>query len=205
MQKRSLFLLLLLVAILGIGAVVWFVLRPVLPSIPGLTTQQPPALPTEVPFNPQNSTPSLPTSTGQAADPNSPQEKERQAQEALKRQALDFTARQGTYSSADNFEGLRAITVAVTPELATKLNARLAQLRKDHPNYGPSWSQSMRPLSAAIDPASVPVLNGASAKLTIQAQQVTDSQGSQQTAQVTINVSFVKQGDNWIPSDVSLQ
>jgi len=204
MQKRNLFILLLVLAILGIGAVVWFILRPVLPSIPGFT-QQPPALPAEVPFNPQNSVPQQPTTTGQNTDPNSPQEKERQAQEALKRQATDFAARQGTYSSADNYESLRAITVAVTPELRTKLEARLAQLRKDHPNFGPSWSQSIRPLSTTLSNASIPVLSKTSATLTVQAQQVTESASGEQTAMVTLTVVYAKQGDSWIPSDVSLQ
>jgi len=204
MQKRYLFLILLVAAILGIGAVLWFVLRPVLPSIPGLT-QQPAPLPAEVPFNPSNSAPQVPTTTGTPTDQNSPQERERQAEEAVKRQASDFAARQGTYSNADNFESLRAITATVTPELRTKLEARLAQLRKDHPEFGTSWSQTIRPLSVSLDTFSIPVLNRADAKVYVQAQQVTNPGTVETTATVTITVLFVKQGDKWIPSDVSLQ
>jgi hypothetical protein len=204
MQRRFIFLALLIAAIIGIALVLWFILRPVLPSLPG-STQQPAPLPSQVPFNPQNSVPALPTSTTPAANPNSPQEQERQAEDAVKRQATDFAARQGTYSSVDNYESLRAITASVTADLAVKLNLRLAQLRKDHPDFGPSWTQTIRPLSTDIDPASIPVIGHTPIKLTVKAQQITETGGASQTASVIITVQLTKQGDTWIPSDVSLQ
>ncbi|HVM91088.1 MAG TPA: hypothetical protein VMU11_04305 [Verrucomicrobiae bacterium] len=205
MQKRFVFIGLLLAAIIGIGLVVWFVLRPVLPSLPGTKTQQPAPLPAEVPFNPQNSAPKAPTTTATNVNPNSPEEQERQAEEALKRQATDFAARQGTYSSVNNYESLRAITANVTADLAVKLNQRLNQLRKDHPSFGPSWAQSIRPLSTDLDSASLPVIGHTTAKLTVKAQQITETGGAQTTATVMLTVQLTKQGDAWTPSDVSLQ
>ncbi|MEI7512375.1 MAG: hypothetical protein WCK01_02860 [Candidatus Uhrbacteria bacterium] len=205
MQRRNIFIVLFIAALLGIGAVVWFILKPVLPSLPTNTTKQPPALPAEIPFDPTKSGLKAATTTAVSIDLNSPQEKERQAEEAIKRLANDFAARQGTYSSSDNFESLRAITASVTPTLKTKLDSRLAQLRADHPAFGDSWTQSIRVLSTELDNASIPLIGRADAKVTIQAQQVTTVKTVDQAATVVLTVLFVKQGDKWIPSDVSLQ
>ncbi len=204
MNKRILFVLLALVGIIGIGLVVWFVLKPVLPGIPGFN-QQPPALQprVETPFDPSKAVPPTPNPMIKA-DPTSPEEKERQAQEALKRQALDFSARQGTYSNADDFDSLRELFPLVTSELRKKLETRREQLRLDHPSFGPSWSQTMRALSADVEPKSVPVLSNTKAVVYVQAQQVTQDRNAQTTALVRLTVSFTKQGQLWIPSDVSL-
>ncbi|MCK9360846.1 hypothetical protein M0Q28_01295 [Patescibacteria group bacterium] len=205
MNKRILFAILAVAGAIGIGLVIWFVLRPVLPAIPGLN-QQPPSLPTrvETPFDPSKAVPSTPTSSVKA-DPTSPEEKERQAQEALKRQALDFSARQGTYSNSDNFDSLRELLPIVTPSFRTKLETRLEQLRRDHPSFGPAWSQTMRTLSAELETRSAPVLTNTQAIVYVQAQQVTeDNRNEPVTALVRLTVYFAKQGDAWIPSDVTL-
>ncbi len=203
MNKRILFGLLLAVAILALGAVFWFVLKPVLPGFP---SQQPPALPVSVPFNPANSAPKPPAPTGVQVDANSPEERERQAEEALKRQAIDYAARQGSYSNADDYQAIRDAEAGVTAELIVKLEARRTQLRKDHPAFGPAYSQTIRSLSADLDASSIPVLSRSSAKVAVQAQQITDEEGKPRVvATVMLTLSFVKSGDSWIPSDVSLQ
>lgn len=205
MNKKFLFILLAVVGIVGIGLVIWFVLKPVLPSIPGFN-QQPAPLPThvETPFDPSKAVPTAPTTTVKV-DPTSPEEKERQAVEALKRQALDFAARQGTYSNSDDFDSLRVLFPLVTTELRTKLEARREQLRRDHPAFGTAWSQTMRSLSADIEPKSAPILSGTQAVAYVQAQQITeDNKNPQASALVRLTVTFTKQDQVWIPSDVTL-
>lgn len=204
MNKRILFGLLIAAALLALGAVFWFVLKPVLPGFP---SQQPPALPASVPFDPSKSAPTPPApTTGVKPDANSPAERERQAQEALKRQGMDYAARQGSYSNADDYQAIRDAEAGVTAELIAKLEARRTQLRKDHPAFGASYSQTIRSLSTDLDASSIPVLNGTNAKVVVQAQQITEEEGKPRAVTtVLLTLSFVKSGDSWIPSDVSLQ
>ncbi len=204
MNKRFLFVILAVVGLIAVGLVIWFVLRPVLPGLPG--SQQPPTLPNrvETPFDPSKAVPPTPNPDIKA-DPTSPEEKERQAQEALKRQALDFSARQGTYSNSDDFDSLRELFPIVSAAFRTKLEARREQLRRDHPSFGPAWSQTMRALSADIEPTSAPVLSKNEALVYVQAQQVTeDNRAEPVAALVRLSVFFTKQDGVWIPSDVTL-
>ncbi|MCR4256123.1 MAG: hypothetical protein NUW08_00260, partial [Candidatus Uhrbacteria bacterium] len=117
MNKRYLFIILLVVGVVAVALVLWFILRPALPFV--RTPEQPPTLPTrvETPFDPSNAVPQPPTGTTGNVDPASPEERERQAQAALNRQTMDFGARQGTYSNADGFDSLRELYAVVTPEL----------------------------------------------------------------------------------------
>lgn len=205
-NKRFLFIFVALAGAVGIGLVLWFVLKPVLPSFP--SSEQPPALPTrvETSFDPSKAVPTPPTTPTVKTDPTSPEEKERQAQEALKRQAMDFAARQGTYSNADDFDSLRELFPTVTAELKIKLEARREQLRKEHPAFGLSWSQTLRTLSAELDGRSVPVLSKTAATVYVQAQQITETvREGKQTSFVRLTVSFTKQGDVWVPSDITLE
>jgi hypothetical protein len=208
MNKRFYLLILFVAAIIGIGLVVWFILRPVLP-FGGTPAEQPPALRAnvETPFDPTKAAPQPPETGEQpAVDANSPEEQERQAEAALNRQAMDFAARQGTYSNADGFESLRGVFPSVTSELRTKLEERRNQLLKDHPTYGTAWSQTIRTLSSSIEQASLPIGDRTNATLVVQSQQITeDAHAGKTSSLVTIQIDFVKQNGFWIPSDVLLQ
>ncbi|MCR4256881.1 MAG: hypothetical protein NUW08_04210, partial [Candidatus Uhrbacteria bacterium] len=119
---------------------------------------------------------------------------------------MDFGARQGTYSNADGFDSLRELYAVVTPELQVKLEERRTQLLRDHPTFGASWSQTMRTLSSAIENGSLQLGDRTNATVIVQAQQITDDARTGQTSTlVALRISFVKQNDAWIPSDVSLQ
>lgn len=205
MNKRYLFIILLITGTVGIGLVLWFVLRPVLPPLPGMKTQ-PPALPTQVetPFDPSRAVPQPPGSPDVPVDPTSPEERERQAQAALNRQALDFAGRQGTYSNTDAFESLRSLFAVVTPELRAKLEARREQLLREYPSFGASWAQTTRTLSSDIDRASLPLGERTSASVLVQAQQIIEDSRvrGQTTTMVRIRITFVRQNGAWIPSDV---
>jgi hypothetical protein len=206
MNKRFLFIILLVVGVVGVALVLWFILRPALPFV--RTPEQPPTLPprAETPFDPSNSVLQLPTGTTGTVDPTSPEERERQAQAALNRQALDFAARQGTYSNADGFDSLRALYASVTPELQTEFEERRADLLRDHPTFGTGWSQTMRALSSNIDNASLPLGERTSADVFVQAQQVNeDAQTGRTTSLVMLRISFVKQDNAWLPSDVLIE
>ncbi len=206
MNKRFLFILLALAGGIAILLVLWFILRPALPFV-RQPAQQPPALPprVETPFDPAKAVPTPPAPSDVPADPASPEERERQAQEALKRQAMDFAARQGTYGSADGFESLRELYPLVTADLRAKLEDRREQLLRDHPAFGASWSQSIRALSATIERASLPLGDRTGSSVVVEAQQITDdAQTGRTTALVELRVSFVRINGAWIPSDVSL-
>ncbi|KAA0205783.1 hypothetical protein EDM68_04745 [Candidatus Uhrbacteria bacterium] len=206
MNKRFLFILLAIVGGIAIVLVLWFILRPALPFV-RQPAQQPPALPprVETPFDPSRAVPTPPPPSDVPVDATSPEERERQAQEALKRQTMDFAARQGTYGSADGFDSLRELYPLVTTDLRAKLEDRRAQLLRDHPTFGAAWSQSIRSLSATIERASLPLDDRTNATVVVEAQQITDdAQTGRTTALVEVRVSFVKVNGVWIPSDVTL-
>jgi hypothetical protein len=206
MNKRFLFIILLVVGVVGVALVLWFILRPALPFV--RTPEQPPTLPprAETPFDPSNAVPQPPTGTTGTVDPTSPEERERQAQAALNRQALDFAARQGTYSNSDGFDSLRELYASVTPELQTEFEERRTDLLRDHPTFGTGWSQTMRALSSNIDNASLPLGERTSADVFVQAQQVNeDAQTGRTTSLVMLRISFVKQDNAWLPSDVLIE
>ncbi len=203
MRNRILLVLLIIAALIGIGAVVWFVLRPVLPAgilQPPASTQQP----SEKPFNPTPALPTAPTSTTQT-DSNSPAERERQAQEALKRTSLDFAARLGSYSNADNFDSLRVLQASVDTGLATKMEALRKNLQGSHPNFGASWGQTTSALSAQIVSAT-PIIGTSEAKVQVQAQITIESAGSAPVVtQNRVNLTFKNVGNAWIVSEYGVQ
>lgn len=206
MNKRYLFIVLLLAGIAGILLVLWYILRPALPFV--RSPEQPPALPdrVETPFDPSRAVPQPPTGTTGTVDPTSPEERERQAQAALNRQAMDFGARYGTYSNADGFDSLRELSASVTAELRSEMETLRAQLLRDHPTFGMGWSQTMRTLSSNIDNANLPLGDRTNATVLVQAQQIVDdAQTGRTTSLVLMRISFVKQNDTWIPSDVAIQ
>jgi type IV secretory pathway VirB10-like protein len=152
MNKRLLAILLVIVGILAIVGILWFFFfnKPkttVTPQQPGQNTVTP-----SVPFDPSTSVPTFEPPTGTPPDPNSAEEKERQAQEKLRRIAMNYGARLGTYSADDGFEGVRDSQAIATADFQPRL-AYIActQLLKDHP-VGSHWSQEARSITSAIEP-----------------------------------------------------
>lgn len=204
MKNRILLVLLLIAAIAGIGAVVWYILRPALPT--NIVTQQPGSTQKapEVPFN---ATPVLPKPvvTTNPVDATSPAELERQAQEALKREALSMAARLNTYSNADGFDALRVMQASVDLDMVAKLEAQRLTLRRDHPSFGSSWGQTMQGLSAVLN-SPPPILTATQASVSVQVQvTVEDASKAPAVSQKRIDLSFKRHGDSWLVSDMAVQ
>jgi len=203
MRNRILLALLVISAILGVIAVIWFVLRPVLPG--GLAPQPPGTTqnPSDKPFNPTPTLPQPATSTG--VDSNSPAERERQAQEALKRTALDMAARLNTYSNADGFDALRALQASVDPTMAVKMEAIRLTLRRDQPSFGTPWGQSVQALSSTLN-SPPPILTASQASVTVQVQStVEDNAKADVVTQNRIDLTFKRNGNAWLVSDMVIR
>jgi hypothetical protein len=203
MRNRILLALLIIAALAGVIAVVWFILRPVLPG--GLAPQPPGSTQgqSEKPFNPTPSLPTPATSTG-STDTNSPEERERQAQEALKRTSIDMAARLNTYSNADDFEALRTMQANVDAVFALKLQATRATLRRDHPSFGASWGQSTQALSAAIN-SPAPILTATQASVTVQVQTTVEEAGKANVVtQNRVTLSLRRNGNSWTVTDQAI-
>lgn len=201
MRNRTILILLVLAGVAGIIAVFWFILRPALPGT--LTPQPTPTTqnPSPKPFNP---TPSLPQPavTSGTVDNASPAEKERQAQEFLKRTALDMATRLNTYSNADGFDALRVLQASVDSAMALKLETTRLTMRRDHPSFGKSWGQTVQALSAVLN-SPPPILTAIQASVTIQAQMTVEDAGKANVvSQSRIDLTFKRNGDSWIVTDM---
>jgi hypothetical protein len=194
MNKRLLAIVLVLFAIATvILAFVWVVLPLFRPS-----TEQPPPLPSPAgPVTPP--TPAFPTQPPEPPpDPNSPAEKERQAQEALKRRAVDFASRVASYSSVDDFAGIRDVFGDATAEVQSFLEAERKKLVEAHPSFGPSWGQTTRSVASRIEEG-IPVLNGTRAVVVVQTQKTIErSDGPSETRYEEAVLSFQKVNGEWL-------
>lgn len=196
MNKRILAIILVVVGILAVIGTLWFFVfkkpsAPVVPQQPGQNTVTP-----SVPFDPSTSVPTFQPPTGTPPDANSAEEKERQAQEKLRRIAMNYAARLGTYSADDRFEAIRDAQAIATADFQPRLAALRAQLQNDHA-VGSNWSQMARPATSAIEPASLPVFGKTSATINVQAQRTV---GSTQDY-LNIAITLTEQNGNWLVSN----
>jgi len=202
MNKKRIYLIVLIIsAAAAVAAVVFYFLWP---GISGPTpSKQPPAQTSTppAPFDPSRP-PTLQPPTGSAPDINDPAEQERQAEEALKRQALDFAGRQGSYSNANDFVAIRQAYPQSTTQLATFLESQRQELINTYPSYGAPYGRTMRSLSANIT-AGQPILNGTAATVEVQTQVVTNNtNGSSATSYVKVTIEYIKSGDVWMADHI---
>ncbi len=196
MNKRTTLLLLLAVAVLLIAGVLYWMFG-------GKTgpVQQPPApqptggvpAETSVPFT---------TSTNRGM---TDAEKERQAQEAIKRQAMILGSRLGTYGNADAFVAIKTVYVDATSDVQAYLESIRVRLDREHPIKSGAWGQTTKALSARID-SGFPVLTSRAVDVIVQTQKVVESAGvADVVTYEEAKLSFVKQGSLWVLSRVSWQ
>jgi hypothetical protein len=194
MNKRFLALLLAIAGLIALGLVVWFVLLPAWSRTPAIP------IPSPTGQNGQTGTqnPSVTSPAPSVApEPGSPEERERLAQEALKRFSIDAVARSNSYSNVDGFASLQQAELDATSGRQAELKALRLTLSAAHPSPGPSWGVTTKALSARII-SGTPVVSASSAVVTVQAQKTQTESGKEpQTSFVEVRVTLEKVGTGW--------
>ncbi len=201
-NKRLLLFLLVGGGILAIAAILFFVFKPFQQSsqIPAQ-----PDVPQQRVFNPQEAVPKLPEATGTPPSADDPAEAERQAQEALKRQAVEYAARQGTYSSVDGFAAVKTVYDQSTQAVQDFLKARSDKLITQYPSYGPSYGRTTRALSATIV-SGTPILSGTEAHVDVQTQVILNDVQAQETVSYElVGLNLKKEAGVWLVSDITVE
>lgn len=201
-QKKIVAALLILFVIAAIAFLIWFLRTG---QVPGLPKQQPPSLPSAVQSQPEQPSPSAGTPTTPAvnvpATPASPtmsrSEQERQAEDALKRDALMFASRVGSYSNADGFSTMKEVYASATDQVKTYLDGERQKLVQAHPQTGTSYGQTMRSLSAQITDG-LPLLSSSAATVLVQTYHTIDDNNVQVSDYQQATLSYVKKGDAWL-------
>lgn len=197
-SKRLLFIALLVLGVLGIAATVYFAF--VKPS--RSVTPTPSDGQIQGVLAPSGAVPVIPlaTSTAPAPLPDSAEEQERKAREALYRRARDIAARSATYSSADRFDGMSQVFIDVSPELRVTLAAEQQRLIQEI--GAQTLVQTTRALSARLA-QDIAVRTAASVQVQVDAQQVIE-QGSTSTTRLRrAIIELRKQGDGWVATSIT--
>ena len=131
------------------------------------------------------------------AQPSGPTEPERQAQEALRHQAVSFVAREGSYTSSDGFAALKSVYTEVTPAVQTFLEGERTRLAAAHPASGAYWGQTTKSVSSKIT-SSDPVLTSTSTQVQVQTQvTVEETWKADVITYQVVTVNFQKQDNAW--------
>ena len=207
MSRRILLVLLILV---GAAAVIGILIWTFYPVYQNRVAAQPPALNGTVPtptFDPNQplpvATPQLPT-TSTTPQLGTAEERERQAQEALKQQMISFSGRVGSYGNADGFDGLRQAALLVSPTLKGQLETQRQLLLTKYQRTDLSFVQTTKGLSALITQGR-PVLNVSKAQVVVQVQQTVSSAelAQPQTTYLEWTFDVERQGSTWMVTSMS--
>lgn len=200
MNKRYLFVALLLVGIIAILGILWWLFGPFL-SRTSAPAAQPPALPAKV--QPSTGKGSAPPITKTIVKPTAEQQSELQREDVATQQAKKFATALGTYSSSEGFSSFHDMRVFATQDMQSFLISEQARLVAAHPAYGPSWSQSTRALSATIT-SSLPLGTANTVEVNVQTQQViTTGASDQQVSYQMATIQMTKQGTDWFLSHIT--
>ncbi len=198
MNKKTLFVLLLVVGVCAIAGVVLFTLRNPLGTKAPVTNPTPEALPASIPVV----TAPVATQTAPKAKSvpvaGSTAEQERQARERLFQRARDLVGRLGTYSNTDQFAAVTTVYSDVTPEVKMYLETQRVAWQQAHP-VARGWGQTTRALTAVLTQEQ-PILNATTAEVVVEAQQRTDDAGTKSTRLIRARVQLMKQGTEWVVS-----
>lgn len=189
--KRILFIVIAILGAAGIGFAIWFMLRsPKAEPTPTPVVEPEPVTPVSVPRLPV-----LATSTRTAPSPDSAEEQERKAREALFRRAKDVVARGSTYSSVDQFAAIQQVYIDVTPEVKTFLEAEREALLRDRAGSG--YAQTTRPLAARLE-EEVMVRTATDVVVEVDAQRLIEQNGGQTVSLVRAMAAFTRRGEAWV-------
>lgn len=199
-QRRTIAISLIVLGALGLIAALWWFVIPLFRK--NQPTQQPPPIVVNTPTNGAPSTITPTTPPLKPVDPNSPAEKERQAQERLKQQASEFVVLAETYANTDEFDSLREAGLRATKDLQDFLLKQRAALIAAHPRFGPSWGQTTRAIATRII-SGIPILSSEKAEVVVQVQHETGSvDGERKTSYEEVTVSFQKSNSAWIAARI---
>ena len=172
---------------------VWFVLLPAFRRTPPIPTQ-----PTGQTGQTGTENPSVGTPPATPPpEPGSPEDRERQAQEALKRFSIDAVARSGSYSNVDGFASLQQAALDATVARQAELTSLRQSLTAAHPPLGPSWGLTTKALSARIV-SGTPLLSSSLAVVVVQAQKTQTESGKDPVVSfVEVRLALDKVGQSW--------
>ena len=195
MSRRTTAILLIsagVAAIVGILIWLWWPYHQA--SKPVAPVAQPPAYPTTSTTAPVavNVPVAIPAASQAQVSAN-----ERVAQEKLRREAVDFAARLATYSSADEFAGMKQVYLQSSPSVQTYLEAERQKLIGEHAMRGPSWGQTARALSSRIV-STLPLSGQKDAEVIVQVQLVNGTEGETlKTSYKEVVLHFTKITTGW--------
>jgi hypothetical protein len=126
---------------------------------------------------------------------------ERALQDFLRRQAVDFAARVGTYSNSDEFAGIKQVYVDASPELRTYLETQRLELVKAHPLRGELWGQTARSLSSRIL-TSAPLVGKTSADVLVQLQILSGPDGQTSKSYREAKITYTRANATWTASRI---
>lgn len=201
--KRILFILLLILGLIGIGATVYFMFLKKDPNtVPvvrnDLETGLPPAGTVTTPPVVAPLQPETPPS------PDSASELERKAREALFRRARDLTSRIGTYGNADDYAALTDVYADVTGDVQSFLETQRNDLRTAHPGRGSSYTQTTRALAARLT-QDVAVQTASEAEVVVDTQQRIEDGGSDATVVRQAVLQLTRVNNVWKVSRITWQ
>lgn len=197
MQKRVIALLLVVFGLLAIAGVLYWTFAPSFKK-PAPTAPAAPAPvqePTPLPSLPP---PASPSNTPAPRAPTS----EDQEQLLLRQRALQFAARQGSYTNADGFASIQDVYLDVTPTVRSFYQAERDRWIKEHPAAVGPWTQTLRALSSRIT-SELPLGGKTQATVSVQAQQTIEANA--QPAVVSyqeIIITFTRDQGRWLVSRV---
>lgn len=210
MDRRTKFILLVIASVLLLGAVVWFIVLPLLrPVLPTPSAEQPPALgtPNAPQFPPTGSTGTeggqggtggvvtLPTPTELTPD--------QQRILELSRQAGVLSERIESGSSANGFANIENAKIGVSVALASQLDALKADLLAAHPSTGATYLTIARRLVEL--PEHKDIIRGNTFSVRVQMQVQVQNAGVTSTEYRESTVTFAFQDGQWLAASYSIK
>ncbi|HEU0050557.1 MAG TPA: hypothetical protein VFQ60_00685 [Patescibacteria group bacterium] len=192
MQRRTLAILLITGAILAILIVLFWLF-----GGKKLVQQPPPIVPSGGP----QIIPSQGTSTKTGPAPSPTALREAELENLVKRRAMLFSARVGSYSNADGFLAIQRAEIDAVTSVQAFLEGQRKQLATAHPAQGTYFGVTTRAVVAKITDG-LPVLSHRSVTVAVQVQK-TQNNGDEQSIQYEeAAVSLIQNGSVWLVSRI---
>ncbi len=195
--KRWLFLAILLVALIGIICTIYFLFwkpnqkeRALAPT-PQTQAQEP--LPQAGTLDPLV----FKKPTTPAPAPDSPEEQERKAREALFRRARDLTSRAATFSNADGFQAITQVYTDASSDMQAFLEEERKRLAEAHATLALPYVQTTRGLTAKLV-QDVDVRSATAVQVEVEVQQRIEDGTNVSTKQRKVVLDLAKQGELWL-------